>query len=337
MKDKQNFNENEIRPNDLMELKKPALEWDKAYLRNRISEFVKVRCVACGSNNIRFWSEKEGFSYDICQACETIFMNPRGTEEIISDFYKQSKNYEFWNKYIFPATNESRKEKIFRTRLEKTLEYCKRFNSGYENFLEVGAGYGTFCELMVESKKFKNVIALEPTPDLAATLRGKGITTYEETIEEFSYQKESFDVVATFEVIEHLVNPQKFMEKIVGFLKKDGLFICTCPNGKSLLSMLLKEKASFIDHEHLNYFNPDSLSGLLNRFGVEILEVITPGKLDADLLYNRLEDLNPDIADHTLVKYLFNENWDNCKDSLQEFIVNTKLSSHLWIVGKKIK
>src|SRR5687768_12901244 len=108
-----NFKENDIRPVDLMKMKEPALEHDKKCLRDKRPLFIHVPCPACGIEASEFWAMKEGFSYDKCQRCRTIFMNPRATENILYEFYDQSQNYAFWNKHIFPASEQARKQKIF--------------------------------------------------------------------------------------------------------------------------------------------------------------------------------------------------------------------------------
>ena len=36
---------------------------------------------------------------------------------LLHEFYSQSKNYAFWNEFVFPATEEMRRERIFRPRV----------------------------------------------------------------------------------------------------------------------------------------------------------------------------------------------------------------------------
>lgn len=329
------FKENDIRPADLMELKKPALEHDKNYLKERIPLFVKSNCVACGSLEVKFWAEKEKFTYDQCSDCNTIYMNPRPTESVLGDFYKQSQNYDFWNKYIFPTTDAVRKEKIFKPRADKTVQFCEKYGVKGGTLLEIGSAFGTYCEAVREKDFFERIVAVEPTPGLAQTCRNKNIETFEQTIEELSFLKESADVVANFEVIEHLGNPKLFIQKSVEYLKKGGLFICTCPNGEGLGTLVLKEQAKVVDHEHVNYFNPKSLSLLLDICGLETLEVTTPGELDVDLLFNDYKQCPDLFEDKQFFKHLFDKKDEKLLSNFQIFIKENQLSSHLWIIAKK--
>lgn len=330
------FKENDIRPEDLMEKKKPALEHDKKYLQARIPQFITVNCVACGSSSYVRWGKKDLFTYDECLGCGTIFMNPRATEEILGDFYRQSQNYEFWNRYIFPATDTVRKEKIFRPRAKRTIDFCSKYDVSGGTLLEIGSAFGTYCEAIKEYNFFKRVVAVEPTPGLAQTCRNKGLEVFEQTVENLDFKKNSADVVANFEVIEHLGDPGKFIRLSVDFLKPGGLFICTCPNGKGLGTLVLKENAKVVDHEHVNYFNPNSLSMLLSNCGLKTLEVATPGSLDVELLFNDFK-ANPSLFDgQPFFSHFFNNCSQNAFSDFQNFVSMHLLSSHLWIIAKKI-
>lgn len=330
-----NFNVNDIRPENLMEQKKPLLEADKEYLRSRRSLFIEVACPACQSTQSVSWGEKEGFTYQQCSNCATIFMSPRADENLSGEFYMQSKNYDFWNKYIFPATDAVRKEKIFKPRAIKTIEFCKKYDIHSGVLLEIGAAFGTYCESIKELNYFESIVAVEPTPGLAETCRQKGFTTYEQTVEKLSFPQSSADVIANFEVIEHLANPLLFIQQSVKFLRTGGLFICTCPNGLALGTLILKENAAVVDHEHVNYFNPTSLSFLLESAGMEVLEVCTPGELDTDLLKQSFL-LNPEIADHNpFLKEILKDGNESVQKKFQIFLQESLLSSHMWIIARK--
>jgi 2-polyprenyl-3-methyl-5-hydroxy-6-metoxy-1,4-benzoquinol methylase len=49
-------------------------------------------------------------------------------------------------------------------------------------------------------------------------------------MEDLNLPKEYFDVIIAGDVLEHLVDPWKFVENLTKFLKKDGIFIICVPN-----------------------------------------------------------------------------------------------------------
>jgi hypothetical protein len=87
--------------------------------------------------------------------------------------------------------------------------------------------------------------------------------------------------------------------------------------------------------EHLNYFNPASMELLFNRYGFDVINVETPGKLDADIVRNMFLQGNLKKQDNPFLHQILVENWDACGDSFQAFLANNKLSSHMWTVARK--
>lgn len=334
--EKNNFTEKDIRPVELLTGQDKAIQHDIDFLINRKAEFVAVNCPSCNSSDAKKKYEKYAFNYVECTSCATIYMNPRANASLLGEFYGQSANYQYWNDFIFPASEQVRRQRIFVPRVDKVLDFCKKYSSGLDSILEVGAGFGTFCEEMQSRSVFSRIVAVEPTPGLAETCRSKNIETIEKPIEEINLaENEKFDVVVNFEVIEHLFSPKDFIEKCTSLLKKDGLFVVTCPNGKGFDIQTLGTVSKTIDHEHVNYFNPDSLSQLLENCGFEILESITPGILDAELVRNAVLEGNFSLENNDFLKTLLIDKWEELGGNFQQFIIENKLSSNMWIVARK--
>lgn len=330
-----NLKESDIRPAELMKNKAWAVEADKRYLQDRRDEFIHVSCPACEGTESALWGEKDGFTYLECNHCGTLFTSPRPTETLLAEFYTQSQNYAIWNSSIFPATEPTRKERIFVPRAKRTIELCRQYGVEGGTILEIGAAFGTYCDAVRAEGFFERIVAVEPTPGLAQTCRDKGFITHEETVETLSFPIASADVVAAFEVIEHLGNPATFVRRCAEFLRPGGLLICSCPSGTGLGTLALREKARTVDHEHLNYFNPASVALLLDRCGLKTLEVSTPGELDVDLLLNQLRE-EPSTTIHCpLVRHLLPHPSHEVQTMLQQLLKAANLSSHLWFVGQK--
>jgi 2-polyprenyl-3-methyl-5-hydroxy-6-metoxy-1,4-benzoquinol methylase len=298
-------------------------------------KFVYVECPACGKSDSFKKLEKYTFDIHECHQCETLFTNPRPSSEVLDWFYKGSINYDYWNKYIFPASENARRLKIFVPRVDKVLEFCKKYDVKTDSLLEIGCAFGTFCVEMQSRNKFKRIVGVEPTPGLAETSRQKGIEVIEEVIENINFDEdERFDVVVNFEVIEHIFSPKDLILQSKKLLKKNGLFIVTCPNGKGFDFQVLGEKCNSIDHEHLNYFNPKSLGILLESCGFEVLESITPGKLDAELVRNKVLEGEFDLHNQPFLQQVLMDEWESKGQAFQNFISDSGLSSNLWIIAR---
>lgn len=330
------FSENDIRPNNLADGQYAAFLEDVAVLIKKRNSFVEVPCPACGSEQYTQKFQKYGFKYVECKGCETLFTNPRPTPKILDDFYSNSKAYTYWNKYVFPASEEVRREKIFVPRVDRVLDMCKKYNVVTDSLLEVGSGFGTFCEELLARKIFKRVAAVEPTPDLARTCRDKKIEVFESLFEKTKFKaSDKFNVVANFEVIEHLFSPKEFLKKCHSLLAKGGLLVLTCPNCKGFDFEVLGKECNSIDHEHLNYFHPKSIKLFAERNGFKVLEVSTPGRLDAELVRTKILEGATNTSDHGFLRKVLLESWDELGEKFQDFLVQSKLSSNMWMVAQK--
>lgn len=328
--------ENEIRPDHLLKKQVVAMTIDIGRLLIHADKFVHVNCPACGEDNFKLKYYKYGLSFTECKSCCTVYTNPRPTDKVLEEFYKNSYNYKFWDKYIFPASENARREKIFVPRVDDTIEFCKKYQVNTNSLLEIGGAFGTYCVEMASRNIFDRIVAVEPTPSLAQTLRSKGITVIEDTIERIHFsEEEKFDVIVNFEVIEHIFSPKNFVESCHKLLKKSGLLILTCPNGQGFDFEVLGEKCNSLDHEHLNYFNPHSLSLLLRKAGFEVLEVLTPGRLDAELVRKKILSGDYDVSNQPFLKQVLVDKWDELGEPFQNFLANNGLSSNLRAVAKK--
>jgi 2-polyprenyl-3-methyl-5-hydroxy-6-metoxy-1,4-benzoquinol methylase len=327
--------ETEIRPDYLMRGQAERFASDIRRLLQHKAEFVQAACPACGSNNAEQAFEKYELTYQICSVCETMYVSPRPTPVILEMYYRTSENYAYWNRYIFPASEEARREKIFRPRAERFAEICTRYGIRTESLLEVGAGFGTFCEELRRIELFTRIIAVEPTPDLAATCRRKGLEVIEQPFEHVQQEQNTFDVIASFEVIEHVFDPAAFIRHCAALLAPGGLLIITCPNVKGFDIQTLGPVSDTVDVEHLNYFHPAALAHLVAANGFEALEILTPGKLDAELVRKKALSGDYDLASQGFLHQVLIKDWERLGPLFQQFLVDNGLSSHMWLVARK--
>lgn len=328
--------EDDIRPAALLDGQRQALLHDIARLLARCDEFVEVACPACGSQAARFKFEKNGFRYLDCQDCATFYMSPRPSPAVLDAFYRQSENYSYWAQHIYPASAAARQAAVIVPRVERVLELCRTHGVGGGALLEIGAGYGSFCEEMSTRGLWQRVVGIEPTPQLAAHCRAQGLAIEERTVEAFAADtSQRFEVIVAFEVIEHLFEPAAVIASLERLLKPGGLLILTCPNGLGFDVQQLGSYSSCVDHEHLNYFNTRSLPALLARFGLQPLDSFTPGKLDAELVRNGIAAQGREAALEPFLHEVLFTRWESLGAEFQRFLATSGLSSHMWVVARK--
>ena len=328
------FEENDIRPSDLIEKQSNILKKDIQRMLNNAKDFIHVGCPACAKKDISSTMEKYSFNFNICSHCETMYISPRPSSSMLEEYYKESENCRYWSKEIFPKSNNSRRNKIVIPRLERLLKF---FSDKSENskFVEVGAGFGTFSSEVLNRGIFDDVIVIEPNPFFSENCRKKNLTVLQSSFENVDIDSESVDVLVAFEVIEHLFSPYKFIKKCYDMLKMGGILSLTFPNIKGFDITTLGKFSKSIDNSHLNYFNPYSIKLLLERCKFDIIDLKTPGVLDAEIVRKESINGNIDLTEQPFLKSILIERWDELGGKFQTFLIDNLLSSHLWVVAKK--
>jgi len=333
--DNQPLSEHELCPDALLSGQEEAFARDIQRLHARCDEFVAVACPACASSQTMPAFRKFGFMFVRCCHCGTIYMSPRPSERVMADYYANSENYAYWTKHIFPASEATRREKIHRPWLARVLDLARQYGSGTSRLIEVGPGFGTFCSLAIESQAFDEVLAIEPTPELAQACRDRGVPVIQSRIEDVATSLVPADVVVAFEVIEHLFAPSSFIAHATRLVKSGGLLILSCPNGDGFDIAELGAESIAVDAEHVNLFTPSALAQLVKSAGFDTLEVLTPGRLDAELVRDAVLAGRHTLTSPFLRRVLIDE-WERLGASFQRFLAEQGLSSHMWLVCRRV-
>jgi 2-polyprenyl-3-methyl-5-hydroxy-6-metoxy-1,4-benzoquinol methylase len=154
--------------------------------------------------------------------------------------------------------------------------------------LEIGCARGDF--LRVAGEAF-DVYGVEPNPELAESA-SKIAPVHRDIIERTPWS--SFDVVASFHVIEHVDSPRSFVNAAAEKLKPGGLMVIETPNIDSIPYKILKSRWRQFIPEHYFFFDPKTLARLLADHGLQVDRVVTIGKhASVDLIINRLSRYLP--------------------------------------------
>lgn len=318
--------EEEIRPRTVFDeyLRLAELDAEK-YFGNK--ESTPICCPACGTKGILSF-DKHGFSYEECPKCQTLFVSPRPAAGAFFDYYENSDSAKYFATTFYEATAESRREKLWKPKSQAVQSILKHYGAEAYNVVDIGGGYGIFAEEYGASTGAL-VTVIEPGPELADICRKKGLTVIQSFLErvEPSQLDSSSKVYVSFELFEHLHDPEIFLRRLCALMKKNDLFIFTTLSGIGIDIRVLWEGSNSISLQHLNFFNPGSIRLLAKRVGLEILEIKTPGKLDLDILSNNREKIKDRFW-----RIFINQSSQEELESWQEFIAEHGWSSHMWVV-----
>jgi len=302
----------------------------KRIFRNH-SSFLAIDCPGCGRFSSNKIFEKDGFSYIQCEDCDTIYNSPRPQFYDLQKLYEDSKSTKFWVEKFFMPYVEARRENIFKPRANYILNKFPLLNNS--KIGDIGAGFGIFLEELRNIWGDASLISIEPSNDMAQICRDKEFKVIQKMLEDIESQDMNFDLLTSFELIEHLHDPIKFLKNVNSLLTVGGYFYFTTLNGLGFdIQMLWKNSKSISPPHHLNFFNPNSIQLLLKRTNFEIIEVTTPGKLDWDIYENALKrEKIPNRFFNIVKKYCS----DDAKSKFQDWLSQNNLSSHLQVIARR--
>ncbi|WEK19665.1 MAG: class I SAM-dependent methyltransferase [Candidatus Pedobacter colombiensis] len=293
----------------------------------------EIVCPACGGTG-KIWATKSGFSYRECNDCISIYVSPRPARDAFDAYYTDSPSTKYWATTFYKVTEAARREKLWKPKAQMVKDIIEKnqVSSKINTVIDIGGGYGVFDE---ELKKIMNInaIVIEPSMHLAQICRDKGLVVIEKFMEDILPNElpDGRKCFVSFELFEHLYDPEVFLKNVLEGMQKDDLFIFTTLSGMGLDIQILGEHAKAISPpHHLNFLNPKSVSKLLEKVGFNVLEAKTPGKLDVDILKNNTQF----IKDNFWQNYFKYATQDE-QDEMQLFIANAGLSSHMMITCKK--
>lgn len=150
----------------------------------------------------------------------------------------------------------------FRHRNACIVELLKRFPPE-GTFFDIGGGNGYVAQAIQDAGW--EVVLVEPGHAGAKNARKRGIRqVVQATLEDAHFQPATLSAVGLFDVIEHVEDDRKFLQKIHGFLKANGRIYITVPAFQTLWSHEDEEAG------HWRRYTLRSLSDALIASGFQI-------------------------------------------------------------------
>ena len=163
-----------------------------------------------------------------------------------------------------------------------TLKRCNQLLDHFEAFrktnkiIDVGAGDGWF--LHEAMKRGWEAYGTEFEDRAVENCRSKGIRMQKGVLDPIHYTPGEFDIVTSFEVVEHISNPREEFAYFNRILRPGGLVYVTTPNFNSVSRDLLKSNWDVVHYpEHLTYYTPSTLTNAFARSGFSRRWITTAG------------------------------------------------------------
>ena len=326
--------EEDIRPQNLLNYNREVLFYEdiERFHKKFNSSLHQVnKCIACNSSSIYDEFQKDGFTFQKCEECNTVLVNPRPDELQLKWWYENSKHAEHSNKIL--QDTELKRIELYKKRIKKFL---KRVPKNINKILEFGCGNGISLQILQEKNKDFILQGIDLNPASVKSCDEKGINCQLADITDFSKQhKKIYDAIISFEVLEHLVDPKKVLKSIKKTLKKDGIIYMTMPNYIAYDFLEIGEGyRNLFGPGHLNYFNPKSIEILLKQCGFKDIKVFCDGVLDTSIVKNYHDTKKIKLS--SFWKEIYNSNNEAFLNEFQLLLSKYNLSGNMTIMAKRV-
>lgn len=171
------------------------------------------------------------------------------------NFYKQLSQFEW---YYMPFKWEHR----------KSFEILK----SNDNVLEIGCGKGGFLEYIKEKNNTINTTGLELNLDAQKKAHEKGLNVLSESLEQHSVKFTShYDIVCSFQVLEHIAEVKPFISQQIDCLKSGGKLIIGVPNNDGFAKYDFENDILNMPPHHMGLWDSKSIRKLSSYFPINFI------------------------------------------------------------------
>jgi len=236
-------------------------------------------CPACGRDRPVWAFLAAGFPHVRCPGCGTLFVSPLPSPEVVRATY------------LRPDYHPSAESSAPRMRVEAESRACivaELLPGGGQGarVIEVGCGYGYFLDAVAALGM--TAVGIDPA-NTGIRAAERGHTVHAVWLEAFR-PVERFDVLALFEVLEHLPDPLAALEHMRQWLVPGAVLALSTPSYSGVPARVLGRRYPLITPpDHLEIFTRTGLEHLLARAGFEPLRWSSFSNLDADAIARNLQ------------------------------------------------
>jgi hypothetical protein len=323
------LHESDIRPPTLMSEFTRLSFIDASNSFKDAADLVEIDCPACGNSEKRGAFRKNQFMYCQCPECLSLYVSPRPSQEALEVYYRTSEASRYRGEHLSRETATARRYHLLRS----NANWLARINDEAGNSkAKTLVDIGTHSPLLFDELRglgmFESLVSLNPLPGLSAECVASGAVVASEAPREVG-------VVTAFEKLESQFSPAAFLSSARDMLAEGGLVFFTTRTSSGFDIQMLWDKAPYLFvPEHLNLLSVEGIHALLERLGLELIELSTPGQLDLELTLHAARQ-DPSITLPSFVEYLLNRRDEMAHIDFQEFLQKHRLSSHLRVAARR--
>lgn len=323
------LHETDIRPPALMSEFKRLSLLDASNYFGDPSKLVEVVCPACDSAEKDIAFKKNEFLYNKCCECESLYVSPRPTKEALDEYYTDSSASHYRVDHFAKKTAEARRIHLLRSHamwLGRMVDEVG--NPEARTYVDAGTQSIQIFDAIKGLGIFDTLYSFSPLPSLDKECEKLGVQVAREPLA-------SIGAITAMSQLENRFSPLDYLKCLGDMLIDKGILTFTTRTVSGFDMQVLWEKTPYIFvPEHLNLLSVEGISILIDRCGLEMVELSTPGQLDLEMALHAAEG-DSSIKLPSFVEYMLKHRCEETLIDFQEFLQKHRLSSHVRVAVAK--
>lgn len=229
-------------------------------------------CPLCSAKESVEIFNKDGYHHHKCSSCSLIFVNPCLKQGTILERVYGTTEYPF-----FDSVNSESQRQFDKIRFDGVIDYLTKNFPEKKSIYDIGCGSGYFLQLCKENgfDKVGGIDSLEKAKTYASEVLNLENITYGD-YSDLDNINEKYDVVAMWELLDHVVLPNELLKIASKMLNPNGIMIISVRNGFSLAARVLRENCNmFLGYAHTNFWNVESFNLVCKEHNLDLLQLKT--------------------------------------------------------------
>lgn len=204
------------------------------------------------TNVIKLFDGVDSLDKLLCENCSLIFFYPFIAGD--DSFYSKLGEEEWY--YLHNDKTE--------------FSYANQYIKKGDIVLDIGSGRGAFTKYIDKEIQYTG---LELSSKAIEYANKENINVIKQTIENHAKNNPNkYDIVASFQVLEHLHNIDSFLQSAITTMKAKGLLIIAVPNNDTFLKEVQNNLLNLPPH-HLLHWHDKSLKYIAKKYNLEVVDI----------------------------------------------------------------
>lgn len=255
------------------------------------------KCPLCQSSDFTKYWAFHGYRLSRCLRCFFVW-DPFPQDNVLSQY---EKNYYVNDNPKGGYANYFEGMRINRKTFASRLRRISRKTGYKSDLLDVGSALGD-CLVEAQKLKWSRISGIEPSHYAAAFARDRGFKVINGILSKKSFKSNSFNIVTSQDVLEHIGDPLPHLDQIFRVLKPQGWLFLVTPDIGGVWHFFLRSLwYHYKPGEHISYFSKSNLKKSLAKAGFTNIEIWpTYHIMSLEYILNRCQYYSPFIFGNLL-------------------------------------